>query len=581
MDAFSSYSQANFSLFFSAEYPGVGARTSTNFNFVRHTVCVNSKKPPKYFKCAGYLKRWKGRKAQFHDILVAVDVDIFPQQVHWLLSDQQGIELASVAPGFYTKEGNQVNSFRAPIEEPLKITLFDTKNDGISYCRYKCYISVYRGSSRTRDNLVATKEINEFREYMSIDFEISEALSAAPSLRPSVLVPPSATPSLQPSVHAAPSVAPSLKPSNKPTLPTPNPTFKPSLDPTPPPSDRPTQLPSKTPSVGPTRLPSAAPSMAPSSSPSLVPSLLPSHVPTLSAAPTDSQMPSQLPTLSSIPSTSPSLSQNPSTSNSPSSSFRPSMSPTNQFGLQIAKYSCPNLFSPEDPCDDSPDCTFFVSEQHGKREKCLWLAGRPEMQAFLCREGQEARIACPETCRVCSDNCFDTSQHFDVDGIQRKCHWLSLRSELHERVCNSVASTACPETCNKCRPPISEVQLLPGLETCAFSINPKDPCDDNKVCTFFVSEEHGKREKCEWLRDRPNLQPSLCAPGQQARHVCPETCGVCTDACDDDLLATFTAMDGSTRDCHWLSLRPHLMGDLCYEGNEVAQLCPESCDLCM
>lgn len=107
----------------------------------------------------------------------------------------------------------------------------------------------------------------------------------------------------------------------------------------------------------------------------------------------------------------------------------------------------------EEYCDDSNDCTFFVSDEYGKREKCIWLKARPAMQKILCVEGSEASSVCPETCGVCSDSCVDSQGvFFEVDGVLRDCLWLSLRPNKHSSVCSEggAAFEHCQDVCNRC-----------------------------------------------------------------------------------------------------------------------------------
>lgn len=285
------------------------------------------------------------------------------------------------------------------------------------------------------------------------------------------------------------------------------------------------------------------------------------------------------------------------------------MSPTDQFGflesgivIPDSMLSCNFTLNPRDTCDDHPTCTFFVSEGHGTREKCAWLAARPENQTALCQDGQEARIACPETCGLCRDECEDTENTMiAVDGVFRSCYWLSLRPAKQADVClpENAAWTECAETCGNCprktlsptvTPPLqaagaalADIELIQSaalpstsLQDCDFTEKEFDKCDDYG-CQFTIAD--GEKQKCEWLRNREEMKKMYCVEGEEAFIVCPETCGSCYDFCMDDALATIE-IAGIQRDCEWLSLRPRFQKQVCSWGSEAAIACPESCDLC-
>ena len=116
------------------------------------------------------------------------------------------------------------------------------------------------------------------------------------------------------------------------------------------------------------------------------------------------------------------------------------------------------------------------------------------------------------------------------------------------------------------------------LDLCDTTINPSDPCDDFSGCFFRVDEN--EKQKCEWLRSRPELKPTLCTDGAQASLVCPETCGICVDTCEDDPSGRFK-VNGISRDCFWLSLRPHFIEEVCADGSNAATVCVETCNKCI
>ena len=84
--------------------------------------------------------------------------------------------------------------------------------------------------------------------------------------------------------------------------------------------------------------------------------------------------------------------------------------------------------------------------------------------------------------------------------------------------------------------------------------------------------------RCVWLASRPEYVDELCQPDKDAYKYCPETCGVCTDDCEDG--TSKFPLDGETRDCEWLALRPELKFDHCVLGEPAYNICGETCDVC-
>jgi len=228
-------------------------------------------------------------------------------------------------------------------------------------------------------------------------------------------------------------------------------------------------------------------------------------------------------------------------------------------------------------CDDEPYSLFFVRDIN-QFQRCVWLAARPEYQEILCSPNHEsgAYSICEETCKACNDDCEDTAGRFQVGEVSRDCLWLSLRPHMQEHHCkpDQEAFITCPETCNACDLPPSYTPV-PSSAPVEFS---NTFCDDDKWGTFYV-EDIEQFQKCVWLTARPDRIASLCREDSdsQASIVCPETCGVCKDACVDSR-DKFT-IDGKIRDCLWLFLRPTLHQQLCTKS-EIQLACPETCDVC-
>lgn len=107
-------------------------------------------------------------------------------------------------------------------------------------------------------------------------------------------------------------------------------------------------------------------------------------------------------------------------------------------------------------------------------------------------------------------------------------------------------------------------------------------CDDDLTETFFVDDHRGNRT-CGWLvRNIERWETELCAQGQDAFHICAETCGKCSDNCHDTPDVTFWISDkNGDQNCEWLSTRISKQKKLCKEGRSPAwELCPETCHNC-
>lgn len=267
--------------------------------------------------------------------------------------------------------------------------------------------------------------------------------------------------------------------------------------------------------------------------------------------------------------------------------LRPTSPPVVRGNAATASKMIPTL-SPQlsSSCDDSLFDTFYVASLR-QDQRCVWLRARPEYISKLCVEGHtsRARQICPETCGACTDSCEDSETKFNIDGKRRDCLWLSLRVAEQFKNCKPehAAWFHCRETCENC----SDRKSAGSFEAAKLAtVNHdvvrygRDSCDDSNFGSFYVSSKIGQ-QKCEWLRARPGWQDILCAEGHasSARMVCPETCNVCRDACEDST-ATFM-IDDKRRDCLWLSLRPDKQDEVCNDKNhEAYTACPETCNSC-
>jgi hypothetical protein len=110
-------------------------------------------------------------------------------------------------------------------------------------------------------------------------------------------------------------------------------------------------------------------------------------------------------------------------------------------------------------------------------------------------------------------------------------------------------------------------------------------CEDSLDVKFYMNSTLG-RQRCSWLRQnlsRPHnetttVKDAFCTKSHDAFHFCEETCGACTDSCDDDAGAVFM-LAGAETTCYWLSGRPFLWTLAC-KHEEIALACQESCESC-
>jgi hypothetical protein len=148
---------------------------------------------------------------------------------------------------------------------------------------------------------------------------------------------------------------------------------------------------------------------------------------------------------------------------------------------------------------------------------------------------------------------------------------------MHEAACAESASSVCPETCDTCDG-ADEVEMVAPVAAYEYTL-PTAACDDSKFGKFWAGELN-EEKTCMWLSREPEWQTTLCLETSYsfALFVCPETCGACSDLCedfDDDLFF----VGDEEHDCSWLANSPVLHADLC-EREDIRNACQESCNLC-
>jgi len=320
------------------------------------------------------------------------------------------------------------------------------------------------------------------------------------------------------------------------------------------PSDPPTMFPT----VAPTFLPTAVLTNAPSQVPTAVPTNAPSQVPT--AVPTNA--PSKVPT--AVPTYAPSQVPTAVPTNAPSQ-------PPSTITL---------------PCDDSETIQFLVDvvvnvfgTTEKRLQKCIWLAARIEEQSIYCKPDHlsGAYDICPETCRKCFDSCTENRRsEFLYNNKIKNCAWLSIRFDVQDKICvpGQPAYDLCTESCNSCPGP-------GGGYGAALPISPHVICDDTDIVNFLVDDVVGF-QNCSWLRYEcnPVYRNVLCNSSHpsNAYGICEETCGKCTDNCVDS--TNMFTVNGTLRDCHWLTMNRFYMTSQCKVGQPGYNNCPETCGVC-
>ena len=237
--------------------------------------------------------------------------------------------------------------------------------------------------------------------------------------------------------------------------------------------------------------------------------------------------------LSSAPSLSPTTSPEPSTS--------PTLAPT---------FYCTG--------EDSQTGTFWTDGTWGM-QRCRWL--KPRLRSWfprLCVEGQPAYMLCQATCNSCEVPAPPPSPPPTPVPTREP--------------------TPSPTSVPSLRPTTGPT-LAPSAAPTPAPTPTTDTCDDTVNGTFIV--ENLGRRTCEWLIGSPAWRRRLCVNGTEAWDVCPETCGQCSDECNDTPNVTFKVNNKQGyKDCFWLSRRPKWKIRLCKEGRDEYDLCKESCNTC-
>ena len=133
------------------------------------------------------------------------------------------------------------------------------------------------------------------------------------------------------------------------------------------------------------------------------------------------------------------------------------------------------------------------------------------------------------------------------------------------------------------RPPYLRMSIYidDGIQKPSCNDLPLPPyCDDNMTVKFYVDAATGYKD-CAWLKQNLDTRGAqLCHVVHPARNYCAETCGKCTDSCEDSEGSFYVNEALGKQNCTWLSDHHDWQDRLCYSGNKAFNLCHESCDRC-
>jgi trypsin len=107
-------------------------------------------------------------------------------------------------------------------------------------------------------------------------------------------------------------------------------------------------------------------------------------------------------------------------------------------------------------------------------------------------------------------------------------------------------------------------------------------CDD----TFRFFKWGSKHLTCSWLSTRSTTLLRKICSRSNASDVCPETCGLCTDSCNDNRVATVTIPNRGRKSCLWLkkwfAKRPEKFRKFCSPDHIslAFYICKETCENC-
>lgn len=123
---------------------------------------------------------------------------------------------------------------------------------------------------------------------------------------------------------------------------------------------------------------------------------------------------------------------------------------------------------------------------------------------------------------------------------------------------------------------------LAPIAPTAAPVVPQTPdwrtCDDKPG--VFLDNSDTERT-CNWLRYRKvNTINRLCAATEVAS-LCPETCDMCSDDCQDDMESLFQINNQvGEQNCWWIARSATSVNTYCHAGHPAFYYCRETCESC-
>lgn len=184
---------------------------------------------------------------------------------------------------------------------------------------------------------------------------------------------------------------------------------------------------------------------------------------------------------------------------------------------------------------------------------------RPDFVAFLNEVADELPLLCPD------DVCDDAGDYWNV------CIVMDIKNQYGS--CQPKDGWAfIYESDNYCGP----------CEGGYCSEIPKetDPCDDAQYCEFMVDSSIWRSENCAWLREQSDSDIDIWCEKLDTREMCPETCGICSDSCEDS--SGTILIDGVEESCSFLAISPDLHAEFCDSNHSSGAwtTCAETCGNC-
>lgn len=138
----------------SPTFPGVYSRVSSQYEWIRRTICLHSSEPPEIYDCgeisdeggtAGPVFPMLEDDGSRSSVTLEVSLDEQPHEFSWMvstLSGKSGQMVSAVPPGFYSGYKNYTFHHKLEVnpDQFYRISLRDSFGDGL-----KGYVAVYRG----------------------------------------------------------------------------------------------------------------------------------------------------------------------------------------------------------------------------------------------------------------------------------------------------------------------------------------------------------------------------------------------------------------------------------------------------